>query len=271
MLPSPRYLTFALLDEIEQGSANREDLQKDIGVKRIGPLIEVAYQHYEMAENQLLSFPRSEVVTSLSIALQSTGISSYPMRSSLAPQGVEFIRNFQTEEEAEDTRWISFVKRLENAARCAGLTASFAKALAGTLDEMAFNVLEHSESPHTAIVGYRYSAYEFEYVISDAGVGVLNSLKSHPDYADLSDSDAALRTALREGESRYGHNAGRGSGFRDLMNNIASLNSCLRFRSGSHAFVIDGWHQPTVSYSVECVDAPGFLISVLSKKSRNQG
>ena len=77
---------------------------------------------------------------------------------SLDPNKFEFMRGYQTEAEADDLRWMTFCKRLENAASSAGLGDSFAKALTGTVEEMASNVLEHSEHAKTSVVGYRWSS-----------------------------------------------------------------------------------------------------------------
>lgn len=175
------------------------------------------------------------------------------------------MRGFQSLAEVDDLRWMTFCKRLENAAASVGLGDSFAKALAGTVEEMTSNVLEHSEHAQTSIVGYRSSEREFEYVVADSGIGVLQSLRKNSYYSHLEDSGKALETAVQEGESRRGHNVGHGLGFRDLLNNIANRNSYLRFRSGNYVLVIDGTQSTPIWETKPCNPLQGLLISIVSR------
>jgi anti-sigma regulatory factor (Ser/Thr protein kinase) len=94
--------------------------------------------------------------------------------------------------EFEDVAWIAFCKRLEAAIKQAGLPGRFASQLAGTFVEMVSNLVEHSERPEMGIVGYKWKQGEFEYVVADNGIGLLNSLKTHRDYAALVDAGQAL-------------------------------------------------------------------------------
>ncbi|MFY9571740.1 MAG: hypothetical protein WAV20_10110 [Blastocatellia bacterium] len=107
---------------------------------------------------------------------------------------------------------------------------------------------------------------EFEYVVADSGIGVLRSLRKNPHYAYLSEHAQALHTALQDGESRYGHNVGRGLGFRDLVKNIANRNSFLRFRSGDQGLMIDGTQNPPVWYTRRSQSFNGLLISIVSRR-----
>lgn len=203
--------------------------------------MEFAYRNYSTAISKLRSVNDSNVVAVVRDALQTKTIRDYRLTTRLAPNNVEFIRSFQTEDEVNDDRWITFCKRLENAASKAGLERQFAKALTGTVEEMASNILEHSDYLASGLVGYRWSTFEFEYVVADSGIGVLESLRTNPQYSYLSGHLEALQTALQEGESRHGHNIGRGLGFRDLIKNIANRNSFLRFHSGKPEFD-DRWN-----------------------------
>jgi hypothetical protein len=227
--------------------------------------VEFAYRDYSTAVLKLRSVGDSNIVAVLRDALQRNSILDYKLTTQLAPSNVEFIRSFQTEDEVDDNRWIAFCKRLENAASKAGLERQFAKALTGTVEEMASNILEHSYYPSTGLVGYRWSTSEFEYVVADSGIGVLGSLRKNSHYSYLSNHLDALQTALQEGESRHGHNVGRGFGFRDLIKNIANRNSFLRFRSGDEGLMIDGTQSPPVWYTRRTQQANGLLISVVSK------
>lgn len=263
--PRP-YLTFALLDRLS-ASPMTESISAIRGatVRRIGPLVELAYLDYPQAVTRLSSSNASTPMGRLQSALNKSCLSDFQIETTLNPKGFEFIRGFQTESETEDLRWMTFCKRLENAAASAGLGDSFAKALAGTVEEMSSNIVEHSEHAATGMIGYRWSPSEFEYVIADSGIGVLKSLKKNSYYSGLTDSAKALETAIQEGESSHGHNVGHGLGFRDLLNNIATSNSYLRFRSGNHSLVIDGTHTPAIWTTQPGQTLQGLVISVVSK------
>lgn len=266
-----RYLTFALLDDlVTLPTAQHENAIKNTSVGRIGPLVEFAYTDYSNAVARLGTPNDSQVSNSLRTALSRPGISHFQLTSSLKPQKFEFIRGFQTAAEADDLRWMTFCKRLENAGAKAGLSQQFAKALTGTVEEMASNVVEHSEHPETSIVGYRWTQREFEYVVADSGIGVLESLRKNAYYSYLDDAGKALETAVQEGESRHGRDVGRGLGFRDLLNNIANRNSFLRFRSSNYSLVIDGMQSPPIWNTQPCQSLDGFLISIVSKQVQNK-
>lgn len=262
-----RYLTFALLDSLV--TAQRAELEtciRDLAINRIGPLVEFAYLDYPNAITRLGETNNSEATDCFRTALVKPDISHFQLTTSLSPKNFEFIRGFQTAAEADDLRWMTFCKRMENAGAKAGLGQQFAKALAGTVEEMASNVVEHSEDAETSIVGYRWTQREFEYVVADSGIGVLESLRKNTYYSDLDDAGKALETAVQEGESRHGHNVGRGLGFRDLLKNIANRNSFLRFRSGNYSLVIDGTQNPLTWNTQLCQSFNGLLISIISKQ-----
>ncbi len=158
-----------------------------------------------------------------------------------------------------------FQRRLQNAAEQAGFGRRVAPGLTGAFGEMADNAFRHSLRPLTAVAGYRWSEGIFEYVVADAGRGVLASLQSCHDYTDLQDSGDALRIALTEGESCLGRGAGRGRGFREVFLSLSNLNGCLRFRSGDHVLTIDGT-SPDLSRAHLAqlgLEFDGFLVSVV--------
>jgi anti-sigma regulatory factor (Ser/Thr protein kinase) len=266
-----KYLTFGLLDSLATlSTAELESSLRDATIRRIGPLVEFAYLDYPNAITLLAETNNSEATKRFRTALVKPDISHFQLTTSLSPKNFEFIRGFQTAAEADDLRWMTFCKRLENAGEKAGLSHQFAKALTGTVEEMASNVMEHSEYPETSIVGYRWTQREFEYVVADSGIGVLESLRKNAYYSYLDDAGKALETAVQEGESRHGRDVGRGLGFRDLLNNIANRNSFLRFRSGNSSLVIDGTQSPPIWNTQPSQSLDGFLISIVSKQVQNK-
>ena len=95
------------------------------------------------------------------------------------------------------------------------------------------------------------------------GMGVLNSLRTCPEYSNLADHGDALKLTLEDGVTRFGSGKDRGHGFRPLFTGLANLNGALRFRSGDHALTIDGY-QPIALRSriARKVLINGFFVSV---------
>jgi hypothetical protein len=264
-MPS-KFLTFSLLSELgHQAESTQAQALHDSYTRRIGPLVELAYQDYNNVSNKLAVLYQSQPLGLMLEALSKESIHDFPLRTSFKPKNVEFIRGFQTNAEGEDPRWIAFCKRLQGAVRSAGFEQSFSKVIAATVDEMGFNVVDHSGREDSSIVGYRSSPSEFEYVVCDAGIGVLESLRKNPVFSFLTTSDEALGKAVQEGNSRYGHLTDRGMGFRELFNNVANRGAYLRFRSGDYALVVDGTIGAPNLVIQPCRYASGFLISITVK------
>jgi hypothetical protein len=260
------YLSFDLLEDVMNLPPSRyEEIIKRATVARIGPLVEYAYHHYEGASDHLRTLAENQAVNSLRNILRGTSHSRAADDTSIKARPIEFFRSPQSNEDVEDPNWIAFCLRLMDAGVKAGLAKQFSQALAGTFEEMTGNLLEHSEEPLSGVVGYRSSAGEFEYVVADAGIGVLQSLRQHSDYSWLSDSGEALETAVSAGESRHGRKQLRGFGFNQLIFNIAQRNSYLRFRSGDHSYSIDGTRPTPLRKTQHCAHFQGFLISVVSR------
>lgn len=264
-----RPLNFDLLEDALVSSSDRAE--KEIvrtRIIRIGPLVEYAFHQYKDAPDRLSKWS-SSYARRLSEMLQTSSLSAVRDSSSVEPNPdrFEFMKTPHDAAESEDKNWRAFFRRLSNAGIKTGFSKEYSSAVAGTFEDMVSNAAEHSEFPETAIAGYRWSANEFEYVIADAGIGVLKSLRQHPDYEDLTDASEALSVAIKDGNSRHGQNAGRGNGFHELIVNIANRNSYLRFRSGNYRLEIDGTkgYQPTQT-SRKCAKFQGFLISVVCQK-----
>jgi hypothetical protein len=146
-----------------------------------------------------------------------------------------------------DTSLISFLMNASTAAReISGLPGTVPRQLAAAMNELENNIHEHSEATETGILAFRAAPGTFEFVASDRGIGVLESLKHCPDFFNLPDSGKALEAALTDGTSRFGVNSRRGHGFRPIFIGLSNLNGALRFRSGDHALIMDG-NTPTLA------------------------
>lgn len=100
-------------------------------------------------------------------------------------------------------------------------------------------------------------------MVADRGIGLLASLQSCPEHADLQDHGKALEAALTDGTSRYGSKSGHGHGFRDMFLGLINLQGSLRFRSGDHALLMDG-SSPTLA-TAQLAQKPmidGFFASI---------
>lgn len=240
-----RDFDFALLDDLmllpAGDAAGAIATVAPLRVRALGPIVEYAFQ--QRAHGDALP-PVSQVASSpmtrdLTHVINMQGQFDPGSSTSLDPLGYEFTPLAESSGQPA-LFWQAFVRRLARAAVKAGFGDSISKGLAGAFGELEDNARVHSDNAPSVIVGYRWSPGEFELVVGDAGIGVLKSLQSHPDYASLTDHGTALQTALTDGESRFGRQAGRGTGFTTVLRRLASLRGTLRFRSGDHSLEMDG-------------------------------
>ena len=155
--------------------------------------------------------------------------------------GVFPLRRFDPSNGHSDSvLWDQWAKHVENAAVAAGLPRGLAAGLMGALGELQDNVFEHSGRPETGLVAYGAKTGTFEFVVADAGRGVLASLRENPEFTHLADCGAALRLAAADGASRHTSESGHGYGIGQLFRALAHHNGDLRFRSGDHALRIWG-------------------------------
>lgn len=259
-------LSFEFLEDVMALSSEAsEELISQAKIRRIGPLVEYVYHNANVVA-RLESKRHSSTVKSLAEVLTAAKLSRFhPSLSFEASTAVEFCFTPHTEDEIDDPRWVAFCKRLMDAGIKAGLSKGFSQGLVGTLEEMTSNVFEHSENAESGLTGYRWSFGEFEYVVADRGIGVLASLLKHSEYSWLDDAGQALEVAVCDGESRFGRDAHRGTGFHHLLYNVASRDSYVRFRSGDHCYTIDGTVQPILKRTYPCPPFNGFLISLVAK------
>ncbi|MBZ9708620.1 hypothetical protein LB543_18025 [Mesorhizobium sp. ESP7-2] len=135
----------------------------------------------------------------------------------------------------DELAWTDFVLRAKRAAISAGFSDDYGGKLTAAIGEFYANVIDHSGRIDSGYVVYSASPGRFEFVVADAGIGVLNSLRSNPTYAHLVDAGTALELALDEGVSRYYTEQGHGFGFRPLFVGLANISRYMRFRSDDHS------------------------------------
>jgi hypothetical protein len=174
----------------------------------------------------------------------------------------EFYRVPPTKAETLDPRWLAFLNRFRSGAAKARFSSNVANGFTGAVEELASNIIEHSGNVATGIIGYRWEDGVFEYVVADAGIGVLATLHDNPQYSQITDHGEAMRFALTDGVSRYATNPDRGRGYRNLFSSLISHGAALRFRTGDRRLVIDG-ESPSLNLGRISTSGriPGFLIS----------
>jgi hypothetical protein len=178
-----------------------------------------------------------------------------------------FIRTHRTGPNA-DTFMTAFLMNAKKAARdVSELPETTAGQLAAAMEEMENNIHEHSDAPDSGIAAFRAMPGVFEFIVADRGIGILESLRTCPDFSGLNDHGKALQSALDDGTSRFGKSAGRGHGFRPIFLGLMNLFGSLRFRSGDHALIMDGT-TPTLSTAQLAQKPPidGFFASVICRK-----
>ena len=257
-------LDFALLDDLalareRRGATVLSHLGR-VGINRLGPLVELCMlDRMRPTEPAALdALPAAPTLTLLKQAV--------PDRSDPAGRyGGDLLGKFgaigtNRNPLAEDTvEWVQFCRKAQEAAEFTGLPKLLAQGLVGSIRELEDNVHRHSQRAQDGILAFRGTSDEFEFVIADSGIGVLQGLREVPRYAHITDAGTALKTALSDGQSRLlDEDPGRGFGFHDLFVSLANLNGELRFRSDDHALTIDG-------------SGPALPQARLAQKARLQG
>jgi anti-sigma regulatory factor (Ser/Thr protein kinase) len=169
----------------------------------------------------------------------------------------------------DETTWFRFALAMRRAAAVSGFPSALVKQFEAAITELWTNIYEHANGWDTGLIAFQASRNSFAFVVADAGIGVLRSLQSSPEFSTLRGHGDALRAALTEGTSRYGSGKGRGYGFRQMFLSLRALDVALRFRSGDHALTLDG-QNPTLTEAVlhQKATLGGFLVSAVCRAPR---
>jgi hypothetical protein len=246
-MPSELCLTAEVVEGIQQLLAADRPVDNVLGRVSCATLTGVSeYGCLRFAHPFLPALPRriieSPIGVSLSlvrskIGLRSDGPAFEPPRS-MAPREYEFFVLEGTDPQASE-HWETFVLRFRQSCMNSGFSISKATLLSAAFIEMADNAVCHSESLDGILAGYHTSNARAVFCVADAGIGILASLKSCQEHADLSSHADAIRRALRSGISRFGRGHG-GLGFNQVFKALVAENGTLRFRSGEACISMDG-------------------------------
>jgi hypothetical protein len=142
-------------------------------------------------------------------------------------------------EGADQSRCDQWFMRARNAAIESGIPRQLAAALCGAVIELQSNVYTHSGRSDTGIVAYGAMPGTIEFVVADAGKGVLASLRSNPRFDHIGNSGQALEAAATDGVSCLDE-PGRGVGISQLFRALTRDYGEIRFRSGDHSLILEG-------------------------------
>lgn len=222
--------THAAKGELKQASLNGMHLR----AKHLGPLVELANL---IASNQLPDWVIGEHVESFGGAALVGAIINGAKPQSVRNGDRIGVCSLKGLSDGFDT---SFNLAARKAAESSGFSNNTAAQFGAALRELKSNVVDHSLATDTGVLFYSAGERWFEFGVTDRGQGVLNSLRSWPDYAHLENHGDALRLAVSDGGTRYGPGTMHGNGFRPIFQGLAGYRGYLRWRSGDHALVIDG-------------------------------
>jgi hypothetical protein len=112
--------------------------------------------------------------------------------------------------------------------------------IATIISETAQNIYEHNSPGSYGFIcfqTYKTSAgiRFLEVGLSDFGVGILNTLKGNPKYANLSNDALAIEKAIEHGTSRY-DDVTRGNGLYHLVQMVKKYGGTVQIRSGKASY-----------------------------------
>lgn len=223
-----------LLAEAERGRLRDHGAFVIENAGRIGPLVELL--------SATMSHPREYQTVSLAGSfanrLREAWASGTPFGGGFGDMAGAFPLPADNPTLSDDPHWEQWLLHAENIAKANGVAAPLVASFIGALREMQDNVYEHSSAAKTGLVAFAVAAGSFEFVVSDRGLGILQTLRQNPNYADLPDSGAALLQAIKPGVSRFSAETGRGQGYVQLCRSMVTHRVELRFRSGDHALTL---------------------------------
>ncbi|SEP02213.1 hypothetical protein SAMN05444123_10737 [Rhodopseudomonas pseudopalustris] len=236
---------------------------------QIGPLVELVRARQQYPEAFASVVFEAPFVATIQAALDRDTVTGTEKN---AQAGAFPLQRLGVNGERSDL-WQLWASRADQAALTAGFPAQIAAEIVGALGELQDNVFRHSEAARTGLIAFAARPGTFEVVVSDSGVGVLASLRSHADYACIKDAGAALKVAVADGESRFGRDSGCGFGMGQMFRALANHDGDLRFRSDDHALEVRG-HSPSLQGRIQLrqkAALPGLTISVLCRPTSVPG
>jgi len=143
----------------------------------------------------------------------------------------------------EDKRWWDFLARFDDALVRARFPKGYPKALAHTFHEMADNIRLHASDDSSvrppAIAGWHVVDETAFFTVTDAGRGMMESLRTSPKWKHLTSDREALVNVVCNHATRIVRNTW-GDGYSNVVRNFVSRNGCLALRSGTAELIASG-------------------------------
>ena len=261
-------LTFDAVDDLvgahSRGKLNCSGLDISFSPSRLGPLVELGMASSTGRHGPLLRGPLLDSSTHADLRAALAGTQDVWFDHDRRRGLMRTV--FDPLNPNHDVTRVAFFMSVRVAAGAIGFPAAVAQSLAAAIKEMESNVHEHSANACTGLLAYYAAPTHFEFVATDSGVGILETLRQAPEFRSLTDHGRAMHAALQEGNSKFGRAANRGNGFHDLFIGLANLNADLRFRSGDHALTISGANPDLKKARLDQkAFFQGFLVSVLCR------
>lgn len=167
--------------------------------------------------------------------------------------------------ESLDEEAFGFFDRFRRTLNLNGKFGHLSRSIAMAMREMADNAIQHSgaDEHHPAAGAMAYEVREgaATFTVVDIGRGVLQSLRTNPEWSGLSNEPDALDAAVRSAASRR-QGQGAGTGFSALHRALADLSGRLRFSSGGAVLKYEGGGISRVAARATRHPLPGFQVSV---------
>lgn len=259
----PKQFDFELLDEIALLPARHAgyvtSLLRPLQFSSLGPVFEYEFRRRWCTP----TLPSLSQLSSSALVRHVAAAFAGDLNASALTSGEALMGLTALPGDLLDPNWTAFTVRVVRAAMGAGFSNSVASSLAGAMVELADNIHRHSEAPKTGAVAFLQSERRFEFVVGDAGIGMLASLKSAPDFRQLLDDLEALQLAVLPGVSRFGRESGCGYGYRTVFAPLRAAAGIVRLRSGKGALTIrDTNHLPNSGVCASRAAQPGVVVSV---------
>jgi anti-sigma regulatory factor (Ser/Thr protein kinase) len=185
----------------------------------------------------------SDLARQLSAASDAFAVAkpAHPRRTdTLEIRSVEFL-SLRGEAQLASKEVELFEIRFNRSAQSVGISSGVSDQLQVALHEMIENAIIHSECEVQPLAGYSIANGCAQFCVADVGIGVLASLRKCSDYHHIHRHKDAIRAALHDGTTRFGHQKG-GFGFHEVFKALIEQWGAVRFRSGEGCISMNGSH-----------------------------
>jgi hypothetical protein len=163
-------------------------------------------------------------------------------------------------QEVEDAT-MDFASVAARLARDGGMPSDAARLMQGAFGELTDNIGQHAGQGARGLAAFELGVNSITLVVADTGQGIVNAyLESQPDLRGLGATDA-LEWAVRQHRSRF-KEAGRGTGFRSVLQAMRAMDASLRVRSDDGSLETEGAADQAIWMVKDQAELKGFVVSL---------